>query len=118
LNIELPNKPAHTDMTQSHCVQEQIKPVRILVVGDSLSTEYGLAPRTGWVEQLKLALDRELPTAVVKNASNAGNTTSHGVSRLNSLLLQQTPTHVIIALGAVDALRGLPLDLTKKILPR
>ena len=101
-------------MTQSQCVQEPIKPVRILVVGDSLSTEFGLAPGTGWVEQLKLALDQELPTAVLKNASIAGNTTSHGVSRLPSLLLQETPTHVIIGLGGFDASRGLPLDLIEK----
>ncbi len=101
-------------MTQSKCDQEQNKPIRILVVGDSLSTEHGLAPGTGWVERLKLALDRDLPTAVVKNASIAGNTTSHGVSRLQSLLLQETPTHVIIELGGFDASRGLPLDLIEK----
>lgn len=101
-------------MTHAHCAQAQNKPVCILVVGDSLSAEFGLAPGTGWVEQLKLALARELPTAVVNNASIPGNTTSHGVIRLKRLLQQQTPTHVIIELGAVDALGGLPLDLIKK----
>ena len=47
------------------------------------------------------------------NASISGDTTSGGVSRLGALLAQHKPSHVIIELGANDALRGLPLELTR-----
>jgi acyl-CoA thioesterase-1 len=89
-------------------------PPRILVVGDSLSAEYGLARSTGWVEQLKVALSATPPAASVINASISGDTTSGGVARIDAALKQHQPTIVIIELGANDALRGLPLTLTQK----
>lgn len=95
------------------CAQTHTQSTRILVVGDSLSAEYGLARHKGWVEQLKLALAKERPTAVVMNASISGDTTSGGVSRLSALLTQHAPTQVMIELGANDALRGLPLEMTQ-----
>ena len=62
-------------------------------------------------------LTQQLATAQVKaqvvNASISGDTTSGGRSRLAALLKQHKPTHVIIELGANDALRGLPLNLTE-----
>jgi acyl-CoA thioesterase-1 len=87
---------------------------RILVVGDSLSAEYGLARNTGWVEQLKVALTKAPIPANVINASISGDTTSGGLSRIDSALKQHQPTIVILELGANDALRGLPLTLTQK----
>ena len=64
-------------------------PRRILVLGDSLS-------------------------AAVVNASISGDTTSGGRSRLPALLRQHRPTHLIIELGGNDALRGLPLKMTRE----
>jgi len=87
---------------------------RILVVGDSLSAEYGLARNTGWVEQLRQALAKQNPVAVVMNASISGDTTSGGLARINAALTQHKPTILILELGANDALRGLPLTLTQK----
>ena len=87
---------------------------RILVVGDSLSAEYGLARNTGWVEQLKSALARAAKPATVINASISGDTTSGGLARIDAALKQHQPTIVILELGANDALRGLPLTLTQK----
>ncbi len=87
---------------------------RILVVGDSLSAEYGLARNTGWVEQLKVALARAPVTTTVINASISGDTTSGGLARIDAALKQHQPTIVILELGANDALRGLPLTLTQK----
>ena len=85
----------------------------LLVLGDSLSAEYGLKRGTGWVALLEQRLLREgLATAVV-NASISGDTTSGGRSRLTPLLRQHRPTHVILELGGNDALRGLPLDMTR-----
>ena len=88
-------------------------PTKVLVVGDSLSAEYGLARGSGWVALLEQRLQREKVGATVVNASISGDTTSGGRTRLSSLLEQHKPTHVIIELGSNDALRGLPLAMTR-----
>ena len=100
--------------------QVQQPPTTILVVGDSLSAEYGLKRGTGWVPLLEkqLALEKK-PVKVVNvvnvvNASISGDTTSGGRSRLAALLTQHKPGIVVIELGGNDALRGLPLDMTEK----
>ena len=85
----------------------------ILVLGDSLSAEYGLKRGTGWVALLENRLKTEKLNAMVVNASISGDTTSGGRSRLGALLSQHRPSHVIIELGGNDALRGLPLSLTE-----
>ena len=88
-------------------------PAKILVVGDSLSAEYGLERGRGWVSLLERRLaDEKIPAAVV-NASISGDTTSGGRSRLPALLAQHHPTLVILELGGNDALRGLPLSMTQ-----
>ena len=85
----------------------------ILVVGDSLSAEYGLKRGTGWVALLENRLKAEKLNAMVVNSSISGDTSSGGRSRLGALLSQHRPSHVIIELGGNDALRGLPLSLTE-----
>ena len=90
----------------------QARPV-ILVVGDSLSAEYGLPRGTGWVALLEKRLAQEKIAATVVNASVSGDTTSGGRARLPALLRQHRPTHVVIELGGNDALRGLPLKNTE-----
>jgi acyl-CoA thioesterase-1 len=84
-----------------------------LVVGDSLSAEYGLKRGTGWVALMEQRLKDSKLTATVVNASISGDTTSGGRARLATLLAQHRPTHVVIELGGNDALRGLPLQLTE-----
>ena len=85
----------------------------LLVVGDSLSAEYGIARGSGWVALLEQRIGQQkLPVQVV-NASISGDTTSGGRSRLPALLQQHRPQVVVIALGGNDALRGLPLDMTQ-----
>lgn len=81
----------------------------ILILGDSLSAEYGLERGKGWVALLTQRLDRERVKAKVVNASISGETTSGGLARLPTLLDQHRPSIVVIELGANDALRGLPL---------
>lgn len=88
-------------------------PTRILVVGDSLSAEYGLKRGSGWVDLLKTSLSTTHPKIEIINASISGDTTSGGRSRLKALLERTRPDIVLIELGANDALRGLPLDMTK-----
>jgi len=84
----------------------------VLVLGDSLSAEYGLSRGTGWVALLDKKLAEEKIAARVVNASISGDTTSGGRSRLAALLGQHQPAVVVIELGGNDALRGLPLELT------
>lgn len=86
---------------------------KILVVGDSLSAEYGLARGDGWVSLLGQQLAREGRGITVVNASISGDTTSGGAARLPALLRSHHPDLVIIELGGNDALRGLPLDGTR-----
>lgn len=86
----------------------------LLIVGDSLSAEYGLVRGSGWVALLEKRLQAENVAAKVVNASISGDTTSGGAARLGALLKQHQPTHVIIELGGNDALRGLPLKMTQE----
>jgi len=85
----------------------------VLVVGDSLSAEYGLPRGSGWVALLEQRLARERIAARVVNASISGDTTAGGRSRLPALLARERPTLVVLQLGANDALRGLPLEATR-----
>lgn len=85
----------------------------ILIVGDSLSAEYGLARGSGWVALLEKRLAQQKVPARVVNGSISGDTTSGGRSRLPALLTQHQPTHVVLELGGNDALRGLPLAQTE-----
>ena len=85
----------------------------MLVLGDSLSAEYGLKRGSGWVELLRLRMGQHKPAAKVVNASISGDTTSGGRSRLPALLKRHQPSHVVIELGGNDALRGLPMAMTQ-----
>ncbi len=85
----------------------------LLVVGDSLSAEYGLKRGTGWVALLDKRLRDEGKSITVVNASISGDTTSGGLSRLPPLLAQHKPQMVLIELGGNDALRGLPLKTSQ-----
>jgi len=95
--------------------QQQVgaTPLRILIVGDSLSAEYGLKRGSGWVEHLKKTLKKTHPALEVINASISGDTTSGGLARITTLLERTKPTIVLVELGGNDALRGLPLSMTK-----
>ena len=88
-------------------------PHRILVVGDSLSAEYGLVRGTGWVALLGARLVQRKIDGTLVNASISGDTTAGGRSRLPALLRQHKPTLVVLELGGNDALRGLPLEQTR-----
>lgn len=85
----------------------------ILVLGDSLSAEYGLARGTGWVALLTNRLKTQDIQAQVVNASISGETTAGGRTRVTTLMQTHKPSHVVIELGANDALRGLSIKSTQ-----
>ena len=89
------------------------EPPVILVLGDSLSAEYGIARGSGWVALLENKLAAEKITAPVVNASISGDTTAGGRARLPALLAKHHPAVVVIELGGNDALRGLSLEMTE-----
>ena len=84
-------------------------PKTVLVVGDSLSAEYGLARGSGWVALLGQRLDAGHIDARIVNASISGDTTAGGRTRLPALLARHHPSVVVLELGANDGLRGLPV---------
>lgn len=86
----------------------------LLVLGDSLSAEYGISRGEGWVNLLERRINDRVPVWQVFNASISGETTAGGLSRLPELLQQKKPQLVIIELGANDALRGLALSSSEK----
>ncbi len=84
-------------------------PKTVLVLGDSLSAEYGLNRGSGWVALLEKKLKAEKIDAAIVNASISGETTSGGRSRFPALIKQHKPDVVVIELGANDGLRGQPV---------
>lgn len=84
-------------------------PKTVLVVGDSLSAEYGIARGAGWVALLERKLKAEKIPATIVNASISGETTIGGRTRMPALLDRHKPDIVVIELGANDGLRGLPV---------
>ena len=92
------------------CLSGVLHAQTLLVVGDSISAEYGLKRGSGWVQLLSERLQRSHPEIQVVNASISGDPSSGGRARLPALLKQHQPRWMLLELGANDALRGLPLN--------
>ncbi len=90
----------------------------ILVLGDSLSSAYGLDMRAGWVQLLQNRLDKHDAAYRVVNASISGDTSNSGAARLAASLKKHAPDVVIVELGGNDGLRGLPMSVTRANLER
>lgn len=93
--------------------QTATKAKKVLIVGDSLSAEYGLTRGTGWVALMSEQAQKESTSVRWINASISGDTSSGGVSRLPALLKMHQPHLVVIELGGNDALRGLDMHMTQ-----
>lgn len=86
-------------------------PATVLVLGDSLSAGYGIRLEQSWPALLQQRLGSDWR---VVNASQSGETTAGGLTRLAPALQQHRPAVVIVELGANDGLRGLPVDLARR----
>ena len=86
---------------------------RILVYGDSLSAGFGIALSQSWPALLGQRLKATGSGLTVTNASISGETTAGGRARFAAVLAQFKPAIVIVALGANDGLRGLPVTEMK-----
>lgn len=98
----------------NHAVADSNKLQTILVFGDSLSAGYGIKQSDSWASLLQTRIQTENKPYKVINASVSGETTSGGLQRLPSVIKRINPSIVIIALGANDGLRGLPMQTMEK----
>lgn len=83
------------------------QPVKLLALGDSLTAGYGLPPDEGFTARLETALRAAGRDVRVINGGVSGDTTAGGLARLDWALADR-PDAAMVALGANDALRGLP----------
>jgi len=90
----------------------------ILIYGDSLSAAYGLSQDAGWASLLQARLRQRKLNYTVENASISGETTSGGAARIAATLKTYRPKVIVLALGANDGLRGLPLEQMRANLAR
>lgn len=90
-------------------------PVKIVVLGDSLSAGFGLPAEAAFPAKLAVALKAKNIAADVINAGVSGDTASGGLGRVEWSIPDGTDA-VILELGANDALRGLDPALTKQAL--
>jgi len=91
------------------------RPVKIVVLGDSLSAGLGLPADATFPAKLATALKAKGIAANIANAGVSGDTASGGLGRLDWSVPEGTEA-VIVELGANDALRGLDPKLTKTAL--
>lgn len=86
-----------------------VKPPVLLVLGDSLSSAFGMEVQEGWVQLLQQRLHQQGKDYRVVNASVSGDTTAAGLARLSQALDVHQPAIVLIELGGNDGLQGLDL---------
>ncbi|MCS3763492.1 acyl-CoA thioesterase-1 [Bradyrhizobium centrosematis] len=91
------------------------KPVKLVVLGDSLSAGLGLPAQEAFPQKLQKALQAKGIAVDMTNAGVSGDTTSGGRDRLDWSVPHGTDG-VIVELGANDALRGIDPDLTRAAL--
>jgi acyl-CoA thioesterase-1 len=86
------------------------EPVRLMILGDSLTAGYGLAQGDAFVARLEVALRADGYPVEVIDAGVSGDTTAAGLARLPWLLggpAESLPDAVMVELGGNDGLRGL-----------
>lgn len=103
-------------MTMAHPAwAEATRPVKLVVLGDSLSAGYGLAAPEAFPQKLQKALQSKGIAVDIINAGVSGDTVFGGRDRLDWSVPQGTDG-VIVELGANDALRGIDPDVTRAAL--
>ena len=83
-------------------------PRTVLALGDSLTEGYGVTKEQAYPARLEAALRKKYPDVTVINAGISGSTSASGESRFK-WQLKNKPDVLILALGANDGLRGLPV---------
>ena len=113
-----PDRPVVAPVAEAGAMDAAVAGRTVLVMGDSLSAGYGMAASQGWVALAGQKLAAERPGWRMVNASISGETTAGGAARIDGELARVGPEVVVVALGANDGLRGLPLEQTRANLAR
>ena len=103
-------------LTFSYAETEK-KPTSILCMGDSLTAGYGLKVEQAFPNLIQEELTKEGLNVKVQNAGVSGNTSAGGVRRINWYFNRHIDV-MILALGANDGLRGLPVKSTEENLQK
>ena len=91
------------------------KPLRLLALGDSLTSGFGLEPNEAFPVKLEAALKNRYPDLKIINGGVAGDTAADGLARLDWTLTGDI-NGIIVEFGANDALRGLDPGQTEEAL--
>jgi len=91
------------------------RPVRIVLLGDSLAAGFGLAAQDALPARLECALQAKGLAVTIENAGVSGDTPAGGLARLDWSVGEGTDA-VILELGANDALRGADPKATRAAL--
>ena len=91
------------------------KPIKMVVLGDSLSAGLGLSASSAFPARLQKSLETKGIAVDMINAGVSGDTTSGGRDRLDWSVPEGTEA-VILELGANDALRGIDPKVTRAAL--
>lgn len=94
----------------------QTADVKVLILGDSLSSAYNMPVERGWVSLLQRRVAEKYPGTQVVNASISGETAANAVHRLPGLLQRHAPDVLVIELGGNDGLRGIKLPQIRRSL--
>ena len=85
----------------------------VVAFGDSLTAGHRVGPGESYPAHLQRELDRRGIGFRVVNEGVSGDTTARALSRVDAALAHD-PAWVLLALGANDGLRGLPLDVMER----
>lgn len=85
----------------------------VIALGDSLTAGYGISQDKSFPAQLEKSLSHKGVHVHIMNAGVAGDTTTGSLRRLD-WLLGHKPNLVLVAVGANDALREIPIDMSEK----
>jgi acyl-CoA thioesterase I len=105
---------AATASAQTQAAAEA-KPIKMVVLGDSLSAGLGLSASAAFPQRLQKSLKSKGMTVDMINAGVSGDTSSGGRDRLDWSVPEGTEA-VIVELGANDALRGTDPAVTRAAL--
>jgi len=92
-------------------------PVKVVILGDSLTEGYGIAREKAFPALVEKKLQASGKTVEIVNGGTSGATSASGPSRLR-WFLKAKPQVLVLALGANDGLRGLKVEQTKENLSK
>tara|TARA_B110000014_G_scaffold243844_2_gene214523 strand:+ start:6305 stop:6940 length:636 start_codon:yes stop_codon:yes gene_type:complete len=92
---------------------ESSNPLKVLILGDSISAGYGIPLKNQWITILQDDFNSKQKNIKLINASVSGETTIGGKSRVQKLLKDHKPNYILIELGGNDGLRGYPVNKIK-----